>query len=71
MNKIPDHQMLFDPKVLRIAHKLYHFYFEIHRQPEKLPTGVAVNLNSYHACLLFRDYPILLPDECFVPKDQL
>jgi len=71
MNKYQENKTLFDPKVLRIAHKIYQCYFEVHHNPEKLPTGVAVNLNSYRGCLLFKDYPILLPDECFIPKDQL
>jgi hypothetical protein len=66
-----EYNMLFDPRVLRVAHKLYRLYFEIHGQPERIPTGVAVNRNSYRGCLLFRHHPILLPDECFVPGDQL
>jgi hypothetical protein len=71
MNPHPEYNLLLDPRVLRVAHKLYRLYFEVHAQPEKIPTGVAVNRNSYRGCLLFREQPILLPEENFVPVDQL
>ena len=61
----------FDPRVLRIAHKLYQMYFEVHPEPERIPTGVVVNLNTYQGYLLFRDTPILLPNEEFIPIDLI
>jgi hypothetical protein len=38
---------------------------------DKRPCGVAINRDTYRGQLIFRENPILLPRESFIPLKQL
>lgn len=62
---------LLDPTLLRAARLIYRTYYEVHREMTQRPFGVAIDRYTHRGKLIFRDKPILLPQECFVPFSQL
>lgn len=62
---------LLDPSLLRAARKIYRSYQERHPDYSKRPLGVALHRLTYRGQLIFTRRPILLPDECFVPVEQM
>jgi hypothetical protein len=66
-----DLTMLLDPSVLRAARQIYRIYYEVHPNVTQRPYGVAIDRYTYRGKLIFRNKPILLPQECFVPFSQL
>jgi hypothetical protein len=63
--------VLIDPALLRAARQVYRAYCEAHPNTAKRPAGVAVNLKTYQGKVLFSNNPILLPQECFIPLNQI
>ena len=63
--------MLLDPTVLRTARQIYRTYYEVHPEQTKRPIGVAIDRYTFRGQLIFRQKPVLLPRECFVPLNQL
>ncbi|BAD80348.1 hypothetical protein syc2158_d [Synechococcus elongatus PCC 6301] len=57
--------------LLREARKIYRAYFAAHPDSEQRPVGVALNRRSGRGDVVFGRRPILLPQEFFVPLDQL
>jgi hypothetical protein len=53
------------------ARALYQQYLQIHEHRAKEPIGVVLNPISYRGKLLFRQAPVLLPEECFIPLHQM
>ncbi len=66
-----DLPMLLDPALLRAARQIYRTYFEVHPEVTQRPFGVAIDRYTHRGKLIFRNKPILLPQECFVPFSQL
>lgn len=66
-----DFSVLFDPALLRTARQIWRDYHENHRERGKRPLGVAINRANHRGHLLFRQKPILLPQECFIPFNQI
>jgi hypothetical protein len=66
-----DLPMLLDPALLRAARQIYRTYYEVHPELTQRPYGVAIDRYSHRGKLIFRNKPILLPQECFVPFSQL
>jgi hypothetical protein len=62
---------LVDPTLLRTARQLYRQYYEAHPDITQRPVGVAVNRQNYRGKLIFGQKPVLLPQECFIPFEQL
>lgn len=62
---------LIDPTVIRAARQIYRTFIEIYPNTSHQPTGVVVNRFTYRGKLIFSSKPILLPDECFVPLNQM
>lgn len=63
--------VLIDPALLKAARQVYRTYCEAHPNAAKRPTGVAVNLTTYQGKVLFSAHPVLLPQECFIPLNQI
>jgi len=67
-----DYAVLTDPSVLRAARQIYRTYYEVH--PDKIqqrPLGVAIDRFTHRGKLIFTGKPALLPQECFVPINQI
>ncbi|PSB05121.1 hypothetical protein [Merismopedia glauca] len=62
---------LIDPTVIRAARQIYRTFIEIYPNRSQQPTGVVINRFTYRGKLIFSAKPILLPDECFVPLNQI
>ncbi|WP_017711918.1 hypothetical protein [Prochlorothrix hollandica] len=62
---------LMDPSLLRAARHLYRQFYEVHPDVTDRPIGVAVNRYSYRGKLIFGKRPILLPQECLIPFEQI
>jgi hypothetical protein len=60
-----------DPTLLQVAQYVYRTFFEVHPDYPQKPTGVVVNQISLRAQLIFKDRPILLIQECFIPLNQI
>lgn len=60
----------FDTSLLQAARSVYANYCQAHTEPLQ-PAGVAVGRDSHRGQLIFNGKPVLLPDEYFVPFDQL
>ena len=63
--------MRLDPTVVRAAEKIYTAYLNVYSKFNKPPFGVVLNKETFRGQLVFRDRPILLPGEYFVPLNQL
>ncbi len=66
-----DISALLDPTLLQAARYIYRTYFEVHPDHVQRPLGVAIDLITHRGKLIFRNKPILLPQECFVPISQI
>lgn len=62
---------LFDPKLLRMARRIYRSYCVLHPKANKQPFGIAIHKETHRGQLMFNRQPILLPGEYFVPMQQL
>jgi hypothetical protein len=64
---------LADPKLLQAAQDIYRMYCSINTDVtrRRQPIGVAMNRGTYRGKLIFSSYPILLPEECFIPIQEL
>lgn len=62
---------LANPSLLVAAREIYSSYQKIHSENPRRPIGVAINQETYRGQLVFRDRPVLLPHECFIPFEQL
>ncbi|CCQ53147.1 hypothetical protein [Crocosphaera watsonii] len=66
-----DSTIILDPSLLRAAQRIYRTYCMLHPRNSKRPDGIAIHRKSYRGQLIFRNNPVLLPGECFVPTKQL
>lgn len=57
--------------LLREARKIYRAFFAAHPQSAQRPVGVALDRRSGRGYVVFGQRPILLPQEFFIPLDQL
>ena len=71
VNKSIQSPQLLDPTLLRAARLLYRDYQEVHRDRMDRPLGVAINQLTHRGQLLFREKPVLLFSESFVPFEQI
>ena len=63
--------LFLDPKLLRMARRIYRSYRLLHPQSSRQPLGIAIHRDTHRGQLMFNSRPILLPGECFVPLNQL
>ncbi len=62
---------LLDPKLLRMARRIYRSYCMLHPKSVRQPYGIAIHKETHRGQLMFNQQPILLPGECFVSMKQL
>ncbi|MBE9005861.1 hypothetical protein IQ259_12575 [Fortiea sp. LEGE XX443] len=62
---------LIDPAVIRAAGKIYYTYCEVHPEIVGQASGVAINRVNHRGKVIFTHQPVLLPQECFVPLNQI
>ncbi|GAB1542588.1 hypothetical protein NUACC21_52620 [Scytonema sp. NUACC21] len=62
---------LIDPTVIRAAGQIYHTYCEVHPEMTGQASGVAINRYNHRGKVIFTNQPVLLPDECFIPLNQI
>jgi hypothetical protein len=62
---------LIDPALIQAAGLIYHTYCEVHPEVTGNASGVAINRVNYRGKVIFIHHPALLPDECFVPLNQI
>ncbi|WLT39619.1 hypothetical protein NON20_09180 [Synechocystis sp. B12] len=63
--------MPLDPKMLRMARRIYRSYRMLHPRSQRQPLGIAIHKETHRGQLMFNRQPVLLPGECFVPLNQL
>jgi hypothetical protein len=56
--------------VLQAAREIYNSYCHSHAEPQR-PLGVAIDCQTYRGHLIFTGKPVLLPQECFIPLNQI
>lgn len=66
-----DISSLLDPLLLEAARQIYRDYYEVHPDQVQRPIGVAIDRFNYRGQLIFNKKPILLPQECFIPINQI
>ena len=62
---------LVDSNLVRAAGQIYYTYCEVHPEIEGQASGVAINRANYRGKVIFTQHPALLPEECFVPLNQI
>ena len=62
---------LIDPTLIRSAGKIYYTYCEAHPEIIGQASGVAISRVTHRGKVIFTKYPVLLPQECFIPLNQL
>lgn len=62
---------LLDPALLQAARSIYRTYYEVHPDEVQRPIGIAIDRFTLRGKLIFGNRPILLPQECFVPLNQI
>ncbi|MEB3273610.1 MAG: hypothetical protein ACO4CG_10585 [Prochlorothrix sp.] len=67
----PQSSYLMDPSLLRAARHLYRQFYEVHPDVVDRPMGIAINRYNYRGKLIFGKRPILLPQECLIPLEQI
>ena len=63
--------MHLDPTIINSARRIYRAYLNIYARIPKKPRGVVLNAETFRGQLVFREKPILLPGECFIPLQHL
>ncbi|BAW96785.1 hypothetical protein NIES970_17240 [[Synechococcus] sp. NIES-970] len=63
--------MLIEPSVLRAAQQIYNQYAAVHPVRFQYVTGVSINSQTLQGFVSFREHAVLLPQEVFVPVEQL
>ncbi|HEY9806243.1 MAG TPA: hypothetical protein V6D04_06715 [Candidatus Obscuribacterales bacterium] len=72
-NRIEDVEfpVFLDPAIIRAARQIYRTYYEVHPELTQPPLGVAIDRYTHRGKLIFSGRPVLLPQECFVPFNQI
>jgi hypothetical protein len=67
----PNQTALIDPAVIKAAGQIYHTYSQVHPEIIGQVSGVAISRTTYRGKVIFTQQPILLPQECFIPLQQI
>jgi hypothetical protein len=70
-NNVRPQPALIDPALIRAAGQIYHTYCEVHPEITGNASGVAINRSNHRGKVIFISHPALLPEECFVPLNQI
>lgn len=58
-------------KLVGIAQEVYTTYYQAHGENAIMPIGVVVDRKTLRGQLIFTGQPILLPQENFIPIEQI
>ena len=67
-------ESFYEPEELDLvgtARALYQRYMQVHENRAREPIGVVLNPISYRGKLLFRQPPVLLPQERFISLNEM
>lgn len=67
----PNQTGLIDTAVIRAAGQIYYTYCEVHPEIAGQPSGVAISRLTHRGKVIFTQQPVLLPQECFIPLQQI
>ncbi|TAF02530.1 MAG: hypothetical protein EAZ77_18725 [Nostocales cyanobacterium] len=67
----PNQTPLVDSTVIKAAGQIYYTYCEVHPEIVGQPSGVAISRLTYRGKVIFTQQPVLLPQECFIPLQQI
>lgn len=67
----PDHDRDYEPTLMQASRKIYQTFIDVHPNVTEEPLGVAIDRYSYRGKLIFNRIPALLPQEAFIPFEQL
>ncbi|QYX31371.1 hypothetical protein [Sphaerospermopsis torques-reginae] len=67
----PNQTPLVDPTVIKAAGQIYYTYCEVHPEIVGQASGVAISRVTHRGKVIFTQQPILLPQECFIPLQQI
>ncbi len=73
-SEVDEPRTIADPmttQLLGSAQEVYMTYYQAHGESALTPLGVVVDRKTFRAQLIFTGQPILLPQESFIPTDQL
>lgn len=62
---------LLDPALLQSARTIYRTFYEVHPEEVRRPIGMAIDRYTHRGKLIFGTKPVLLPQECFIPLNQI
>ena len=62
---------LIDAALIRAAGDIYHTHREVHPEITGRASGVAIHRENYRGKVIFRNQPVLLPEERFIPVEQI
>lgn len=72
LNSIPEtFTPSFDSSLLQAAQHIYHKCYEVYPQKAEQMQGIAIDRETYQGQLIFKEKPILLPWETFIPSTEL
>ena len=60
-----------DPYLLSAAQHIYQKCYEVYPERAEQTRGVAIDRETHRGQLIFRERPILLPWEAFIPSEEL
>ncbi len=63
--------MHLDSNIIQSARRIYHTYRNLYSRIPRQPRGVVFNPDTFRGQLVFKEKPLLLPGECFVPLHHL
>lgn len=66
----PDDSNMLPATLLQAARAIYNNYRQSHAEPQR-PLGVAIDRQTHRGHLIFTGKPVLLPQECFIPLNQI
>ncbi|WP_319419153.1 hypothetical protein [Pleurocapsa sp. FMAR1] len=72
LTKSEDPNMIFfDPTLIEAARNIYRKYYSLGVSANSQPMGIVINRDSHRGQLAFKNKPVLLPRECFIPIGQI
>ncbi len=66
-----EHDSEYEPTLMQASRKIYQTFIDVHPNVEEEPLGVAIDRYSYRGKLIFNRIPALLPQEAFIPFEQI
>lgn len=62
---------LIDAALIKAAGDIYHTHCEVHPEITGYASGVAIHRENHRGKVIFKNQPVLLPEERFIPLEQI